>query len=93
MNKIPVGKTVAFAYNFLFTRFGTVVGITALPALLAAVVDSLLRTYVSNEGTPSAAGANLLIWIAGMATTIFIWAVTSVGITRAALRQPLGSSA
>ena len=93
MNKIPVGKTVAFAYNFLFTRFGTVVGITALPALLAAAVDYLVRSYISAEDTPSTAGTNLLISIAGMAITLFIWAVTSVGIIRAALGQPLGSSA
>jgi hypothetical protein len=93
MNKIPVGKTVAFAYNFLFTRFGTVVGITALPALLAATVDYLVRSYVSTEDTSSAAGMSLLISVAGMATTIFIWAVTSVGITRAALGQPLGRNA
>ena len=93
MNKIPVGKTVAFAYNFLFTRFGTVVGITALPALLAATVDYLVRSYVSTEDTSSAAGMSLLISVAGMATTIFIWAVTSVGITRAALGQPLDRNA
>ena len=93
MNKIPVGKTVAFAYNFLFTRFGTVVGITALPALLAATVDYLVRSYISTEDTASVAGTNLLIQIAGMGTTIFIWAVTSVGVIRAALGQPLGSSA
>lgn len=93
MNKIPVGKTVAFAYNFLFTRFGTVVGIAALPAVLAAVVDYLVRSYISTEDTSASAGVNLLISLAGMGTTIFIWAVTSVGITRAALGQPLGSNA
>jgi hypothetical protein len=94
MNKIPVGKTVVFAYTFLFTRFGTVVGITALPALLAAAVDYLVRSYVVSTGeTQSAAGTNLLISFAGMAATIFIWAVTSVGITRAALEQPLGRNA
>ena len=93
MNKIPVGKTVAFAYSFLFTRFGTVVGITALPALLAATVDYLVRSYVSTEDTSSGTGTNLLISLAGMGTTIFIWAVTSVGITRAALGQPLAGTA
>ena len=93
MNKIPVGRTVAFAYNFLFTRLGTVVGITALPAVLAAAVDYLVRSYVSTEDTQAAAGMNLLISTAGMATTIFVWAVASVGITRAALGHPLGSGA
>ena len=56
MNKIPVGKTVAFAYNFLFTRFGTVVGIAALPALLAATVDYLVRSYISTEDTSIGGG-------------------------------------
>ena len=36
MNKIPVGKTVTFAYNFLFTRIGTIAGVATLPALLAS---------------------------------------------------------
>jgi hypothetical protein len=93
MNKIPVGQTIAFAYNFVFTRFGTVVGLTALPALFAAVVDYLVRSYTSTEDTQAAAGVNLLISLAGMATTIFVWAVAAVGITRAALGIPLGSGA
>lgn len=93
MNKIPVFKTIAFAYTFLFARFGTVIGITALPALLATVVDYLVRSYITIENTPSAAGTNLLLSIAGMVTTIFVWAVAAVGVTRAALGQPLGSGA
>jgi hypothetical protein len=93
MNKIPVLKTVAFAYNFLFTRFGTVVGITALPALLAAAVDYLVRSYVSTEDAQATAGTNLLISIAGMVTTVFVWAVAAVGVIRATLGLPLGSGA
>jgi preprotein translocase subunit SecG len=93
MNKISVVQTVAFAYNFLVTRFGTVIGITALPALLASAVDYLVRSYITAEETQAAAGTNLLISTAGLATTIFIWAVASVGITRAALGLPLGSGA
>ena len=93
MNKIPVVNTVAFAYNFLFTRIGNVVGITTLPALLAAGVDYLMRSYISSEETQAAAGMNLLISITGMVTTIFVWAVAAVGVTRAALGLPLGSGA
>ena len=93
MNKIPVGKTVAFAYNFLFTRIGTVAGIAGLPALLSSAVDYLVRSYTSTEEPEAAAGTNLLIWLAGTVTTIFISSVATVGLTRAALGLPLGSGA
>ncbi len=93
MNKIPVVKTVAFAYNFLFTRIGTVAGVAALPAVLASAVDYLVRSYTSTDETEAAGGANLLIWLLGTVTTIFISSVATVGITRAALGLPLGSGA
>jgi len=93
MNKIPVGKTVAFAYNFLFTRIGTVAGVAALPAVLASAVDYLVRSYTSTDETEAAGGANLLIWLLGTVTTIFISSVATVGITRSALGLPLGSGA
>lgn len=92
MNKIPVGKTVTFAYNFLFTRIGTIAGVALLPALLASAVDYLVRNYTSTE-EPEAAGTNLLIWLLGQVTTIFISSVATVGLTRAALGLPLGSNA
>jgi hypothetical protein len=94
MNKIPVGKTVAFAYSFLFTRIATVAGVASLPAVLASAVDYLVRSYTSTEEPEAAAGTNLLlIWLAGTVTTIFISSVATVGITRAALGLPLGSGA
>lgn len=93
MNKIPVGKTVAFAYNFLFTRIGTVAGVAGLPALLASAVDYLVRSYTSIEDPEAAGGTNLLIWLLGTVTTVFISSVATVGLTRAALGLPLGSGA
>ncbi len=93
MNKIPVGKTVTFAYNFLFTRIGTIAGVATLPALLASAVDYLVRSYTSTEETEAAAGTNLLIWLAGTVVTILISSVATVGITRAALGVPLGRDA
>ena len=93
MNKIPVGKTVAFAYEFLITRFGTVVGVAGLPALLSSAVDYLVRSYSSTEDSEAVAGTNLLIWLLGTVTTIFISSVATVGITRAALGLPLGAGA
>ena len=93
MNKIPVGRTVAFAYEFLFTRIGTLVGVAGLPAVLSAAVDYLVRSYTTTEEPEAAAGSNLLIWLLGTVTTIFISSVAAVGITRAALGLPLGSGA
>jgi hypothetical protein len=93
MNKLPVGKTVAYAYNFVFTRLSTVVAIAGLPAILAAAVDYLVRSNSSSDDTQAAAGINLLIWLAGTVTTIFISSVATVGITRAALGLPLGGGA
>ena len=93
MNKIPVGRTVAFAYDFLFTRLGTVVGVAGLPALLSSAVDYLVRSYTTTEEPEAAAGRNLLIWLLGTVTTIFISSVATVGITRAALGLPLGNGA
>jgi hypothetical protein len=93
MNKIPVGQTVAFAYRFVFTRFTTVVAIAGLPAVLASTADYLVRSYSSAEDTEAAAGTNLLIWLAGTVTAIFISSVATVGISRAALGLPLDRSA
>ena len=93
MNKIPVGRTVAFAYEFLFTRIGTLVGVAGLPAVLSAAVDYLVRSYTTTEEPEAAASRNLLIWLVGTVTTIFISSVAAVGITRAALGLPLGSGA
>lgn len=95
MNKIPVGKTVAFAYNFLFTRFGTVAAVAGLPAVIASAVDYLMRSYTTTDEAEAAAaaGANLLIWLLGTVTTIFISSVATVGLTRVALGLPLGASA
>jgi hypothetical protein len=93
MNKIPVGQTIAFAYTFVVRHIGTVAGVAGLPALLAAVVDYLVRSHSSAEDSDFAMGTNFLIWLAGSATTIFISSVATVGITRAALGLPLGRGA
>src|SRR5262245_59504885 len=93
MSKIPVLKTITFAYDLLFTRMGTVAGVTALPAVLASAVDYLVRSYSSPEDTEATAATNLLIWLAGTVVTIFISSVATVGITRAALGIPLGRDA
>ena len=93
MKKIPVGETVAFAYQFVFTRLTTVVAIAGLPAVLASAVDYLVRSNSLPDDTQTAAGTNLLIWLAGTVTTIFISSVATVGLTRAVLGLPLGNGA
>ena len=45
MKKIPVGTTIAFAYRFLVTEIGTIVGIAWLPAVLSSTVSYFARLY------------------------------------------------
>jgi hypothetical protein len=47
MNKIPVGKTVAFAYTFLFRNLGVIIGLIWIPMLLVTVFGFFAQsTYI-----------------------------------------------
>jgi hypothetical protein len=47
MNKIPVGKTIAYAYVFTFTNLGAIIGLIWIPMLIVTVVGFLAQsTYV-----------------------------------------------
>jgi len=49
MNKIPVGKTIAYAYGFTFGNFLTVLGLSWVPLILMAIVAYFaLPTYFSS---------------------------------------------
>jgi len=41
VNKIPVGKTIAHAYNFAFGNLGAIIGLIWLPMILIAVLSFL----------------------------------------------------
>ena len=92
MGKIPVGKTLAFAYSFTFGNFLTVLGLSWVPLVITAVVAFVtLPTYFAGmqamvaNGDPSGmvtgGGLMFLLNIVAFASFIMIY----VAIARQAL--------
>ena len=92
MSKIPVGKTIAFAYSFTFGNFLTVLGLSWVPLVLTAVLAFVtLPTYLAGmqamvtNGDPSGlvtgGGLIVLLNIVAFASFIMIY----VAIARQAL--------
>ncbi len=93
MNKIPVGKTIRFAYAFTFGDIGTIIGLIWIPAVLNAVVSFLaLRGYDASAsasgGVPPGFGLLMLSIIFGA----LIFAVIAVAVTQQALGLREGST-
>lgn len=93
MQKIPVGPTIAFAYRFLITEIGTIVGIAWLPAALSSAVSYGARLYAAEHralmdvGDPQTAGTYLILSLASLVVLLFASAMVAVAITRAAMGQ------
>ncbi|HEY4263691.1 MAG TPA: hypothetical protein VGM72_00105 [Micropepsaceae bacterium] len=93
MKKIPVGPTIAFAYRFLLTEIGTIVGIAWLPAVLSSAVGYFARLYalenraLLDAGDPQAAGIYLLLSLLSLAVLLFASAMVAVAVTRVAMGQ------
>ena len=56
MNKLPVGKTITYAYSFTFSQLGTIIGLCWFPLVLIAVLQFLPYAF---GGDPMAPPANL----------------------------------
>jgi hypothetical protein len=99
MAKIPVGRTIAFAYRFLFINIGTVVGIAWFPALLYGAAAYAAGYYEAIHAGPIAAEdvqANVLyalITMGAIAVTLLATSVASVGLTRQAMGMRKGGAA
>jgi hypothetical protein len=92
MTKIPVGKTIAYAYGFTFGNFLTVLGLSWAPlAVMAVIAFFALPAYfngmaaIVTTGDPSAffgaAGLMFVLFVASFAGFIMIY----VAIARQAL--------
>jgi hypothetical protein len=92
MTKIPVGKTLAYAYGFTFGNFLTVLGLCWVPlAITAAAAIVAFPTYVAGvqamlttgdpSGLVSGGGLMFLFFVVGFASFIMIY----VAIARQAL--------
>jgi hypothetical protein len=97
MNKIPVGRTLAFAYGFLFHNIGRVVRVTWIAAVVSAFVSYFSDSYLlehQGELTPenmTAAGRYMAILFGGALVLLFVSSVAAVGVTREALGFSTGS--
>lgn len=87
MNKLPVLKTIRFAYAFAFGDIGTIIGLVWLPTLLIAILQFLpyaLGTQSATDGK-AAAGAAGLANLAFLSFALILYAVNAVSVTRQAL--------
>ena len=94
MNKIPVLKTVRFAYAFAFGSIGTIIGLVWLPTLLIGVLQFLpyaLGTQ-SAEGNSAAESAAALLNFAFFFASLLLYAMNAVAVTQLAFgKHPEGS--
>src|ERR1043165_6180292 len=96
MAKIPVGRTIAAAYGFLFGQIGTILGIAGLPAVLYAGADYASRAYAAAHPVPpdvdavAASGAGALVTLCAELVKLFALSVAASGITRLVLGLPSG---
>lgn len=90
MNKIPVGKAIAYAYRFTFEEIGTIIGLAWLPLVLMAVIQFLPFVF----GNPMAAPENATVegreQIENLMRSIVLLLLYSV-IYVPVVRQALGS--
>ncbi len=92
MNKVPVGKSIAYAYSFTFGHLSTVLGLGWLPVLLFtacsyftfhAYLDGLIQ-FLRDEN-PSSLGPAIVLFLLGLVVAMALCAVLAVVLTRQAL--------
>ncbi len=88
MNKIPVWKTIRFAYAFTFGEIGTIIGLIWLPTLLIAVLQFLpyaLGTQVVDQEPAAAVAASAFANLAFFAAALLLYAMNAAAVIRQAL--------
>src|SRR5690348_1038247 len=96
MNKIPIGKTIAYAYNFTFGQLGTIIGLSWFPLVIIAVLQFLpyavggdvnaQPTNLSEEGRIG------LERFASSLVQMLLYAIIYVPVTRQALGTRQGGA-
>lgn len=93
MKKIPVGQTIAFAYRFLLSEIGAIVGIAWVPAVISSAVGYLAQIYVDlhkadiEAQIPQVMGVYLAVSLTTMLVAIFAASMVGVAITQHVLGQ------
>lgn len=94
MNKIPVGKTIAYAYSFTFGNLGTIIGLTWLAMVLAIGVDYARTEYMDAAGMTDEAvqaSASVALRAFGLLLLSYLFAAFMGAVIASALvRQALG---
>jgi hypothetical protein len=89
MNRIPVGETIRFAYDFTFRELGTIIGLIWVPmvgiAVLAFLPYAMGDMVRSPDINPAAAGAIALRGIVFWMLNMLLSACISVAVMRQAL--------
>jgi hypothetical protein len=98
MNKIPVGQTIRFAYDFTFGQIGTVIGLIWIPTLAYAVANFFLLgvSYPAlaeafDTGVAPTGGQAFLPFIPLLLSTVLL-ALVGVPITQQALGLRKGTA-
>jgi hypothetical protein len=91
MAKIPVGRTIASAYTFLFGQIGPIIATAGGPAVLYAGADYVSRAYLASARAAGGVDANQAgVAAAGLGAALvalFAVSVAGVAVTRIALGQ------
>lgn len=90
MNKIPPGKTIAYAYTFTLTHLGTIIGLAWLPLVISAVLQFLpYAVWSSQLSAPDGAAMQGREALEGLATGLLILLLNAI-IFVPVVRQALG---
>ncbi len=96
MNRIPVGKTIAYAYSFTLGHLGTIIGLAWLPLILIAVLQFLPYALGGNPAAPAenatAEGRQALQNLATSLLVLLLYSVIYVPVTRQALGLRQGTA-
>jgi hypothetical protein len=96
MNRISVGETIRFAYDFTFRELGTIIGLIWVPmvgiAVLAFLPYALGDMVRSPDTNPAAAGAIALRGIVFWLVNMLLTACVNVAVMRQALGLRTGSA-
>jgi hypothetical protein len=96
MNKIPVGKTIAYAYSFTLSNLGAIIGLVWLPMVILTVLKFL--PYIGGNGfdaasqSQTASATALLENLATIFLTLVLYSIVYVAVIRQALGLRQGSA-
>lgn len=97
MKKIPVLKSIRYAYSFTFGHLGTIIGLIWLPMVFLAVAGYFVMSHYYGtfpaavaEGNPAAIGQSAVVVIAWSFVSLLISSIMYTAIAQQALGRRQG---